>query len=234
MLLSQALLKEFIIRAIGILMNEENAQCEEDRIAGILKTLNYVLFGLAFCRLLVLDILMLINDLLTALIIYCTYSTRSRFMSVFCIINGVMGTLYGIILFSKVSTQLSQNSSANYSLLAENSDGGNGSGNQQFQMQDSSNSSTYILALIILGLGTIVYIVITVYSFKAYKAFTLPFGRPLDVLDEENEFLGRNTNPVQNRNPRNQNGFQNSYRQNNQANSNTFRAFHGRGSAVGD
>ncbi len=55
--------------------------------------------ALGLLRLASLDIMFLISDLLTALMVYFYATSKSKCMALFCMINGVIGIIYAIVKF---------------------------------------------------------------------------------------------------------------------------------------
>jgi len=52
------------------------------------------LIVLAFGRLFILDIFSMISDIITAFILYFTYTTKNNFMAIFSLLNGIIGILF--------------------------------------------------------------------------------------------------------------------------------------------
>src|ERR1700722_9563083 len=83
--------------------NENNARSNEidkENVSNNLKYCMYGLFILAFFRIFALQFFWIFSDLMGTLIIYCTYTNRGKLVSIFCLINGVMGIIYAIAIGS--------------------------------------------------------------------------------------------------------------------------------------
>jgi hypothetical protein len=148
----------------------ENDETEENKVASNLRTTMYSIFLLAFFRILALQFLLMINDIIATLIIYCTYSTRGRLMAIFCIINGVLGVIYAILIGT----------------------------NDINRMKDDPNPNGFINFMLVFTMfyAIIAYSMITYYSYKAYKTFRNPFGR-IPEEDYNNDMYPQNRNNYQ-------------------------------------
>jgi hypothetical protein len=73
---------------------------EEKIIIEKLKISMYLLFILSFFRLFCTQFYCLITDLIAAFIVYCTYKGKGSTMSLFCLINSILGVIYSISIGS--------------------------------------------------------------------------------------------------------------------------------------
>ena len=76
--------------------NNNNDNNQEQLEETVTKRLNFVctlLIILVFARLFILDIFAMISDIITAFILYFTYSTKNNFMAIFSLLNGIIGIL---------------------------------------------------------------------------------------------------------------------------------------------
>lgn len=78
--------------------NQTN-DADELKIITKLKSLTYMTIVLAVLRIISLDIMLLISDLLSALMIYFYAQSRNKCMAIFCGINGAVGLIYATIKF---------------------------------------------------------------------------------------------------------------------------------------
>lgn len=97
--------------------NEENAPLNpnqqsnnEEVITKRLAMVTTMLIVLAFCRLFILDIFSMISDIITAFILYFTYTTRNNFMAIFSLMNGIIGIIFTLAKGIGDMTQLSKHS----------------------------------------------------------------------------------------------------------------------------
>jgi cytosine/uracil/thiamine/allantoin permease len=124
-------------------MNSNGSEDQpEDKITSRLSMVCTMIIILTFSRLLVFDILSMINDIITAFILFFTYKTRNSFMAIFCMLNGIIGFL---VTIAKVVTDMST-----------------------FASHTGSYRLRYILVLIY---AFIVYILVMFYSYHAIKIY---------------------------------------------------------------
>lgn len=109
--------------------NEGNE--EESKIIEKLRISMYFLFLLSFFRLFCSQFYGLITDLIAALIVYCTYTGKGRIMSLFCLINAVLGVIYSISIGSMDISRLNNNNKINQ----------NKSGNTDFSNNNLNNNN---------------------------------------------------------------------------------------------
>jgi hypothetical protein len=94
-----------------------SSQDEEAQMTKKLKILMYMTIALAICRIISLDILVLISDLLTALMIYFYNQSKNKCMAIFCLINGVIGIIYALMKFFPAITLMKSHQFAFYYVL---------------------------------------------------------------------------------------------------------------------
>lgn len=82
-----------------------------------LHILTIMIVVLAFCRLLSLEIMTMIGELMTALMIYFYSQSRTKCMAIFCMINGVIGLLYSIFRIFSIFSAIKANSFNLYSSI---------------------------------------------------------------------------------------------------------------------
>jgi hypothetical protein len=80
------------------LENQTN-DTEEIKMIKNLKILTWMTVILGILRIFSLEIMLLLSDLLSALMIYFYARSRNKCMAIFCGINGVIGIIYAIIKF---------------------------------------------------------------------------------------------------------------------------------------
>lgn len=237
--------------------NEDNydssyLDSKSEKISKKLKILMYCLFVLAVMRIASSQILWMISDLMSALIVYCTYSSKGKIMALFCLINSVMSALYAIIIGVEILSQQKSNKNTQHtkgqtdintsdiSLTDNNLDNYNG------RQQDVNLYPFIIVITMIWALA--VYCLIAYYSYEGFKYFQHPIGNIGDnSSDEEGRLMGSHNNnygAVNNRNGNQGNADTwngQSYRNNGYGLSNTqvssggnkVAPFSGRGTVVG-
>ncbi len=93
------------------LNNQFSPKSESEIVIDNLKTCMYLLFILAFLRIFSQQYLWMFNDLLSALMVFCTFNSKTKFMAIFLLITGIMGMLYEFTLSStelaRISKQIS-------------------------------------------------------------------------------------------------------------------------------
>lgn len=72
---------------------------DEEKMNSRLKNLTYMTIVLGIARIVSLDIMLMISDLLTALMIYFYSQSKNKCMPIFCMINGVIGIIYALVKF---------------------------------------------------------------------------------------------------------------------------------------
>jgi hypothetical protein len=245
-------------------LNEENFNNDEEtsKIINRLRISMYLLFLIAFLRLFCSQYWASISDLCTALIVYCTYKGKGQIMSIFCLINAILGIIYSISIGSMDIIKLNQkpnqqkptdpnnNKSPNTNNISDNNNinnfnsmynsgfvnnNNNSFNTDNFNRQDSLNLAvTYITIIMIFAV--LLYISISFFSYQAYKIFKNPIG---DVFDQEENGYSNNNRGGSNYNNYNYGGIENSNtntrsnQERRQTNSN-FVPFNGGGQRLGD
>lgn len=146
------------------------------------KVLSFILLLVSLCRIYTPDILMMIGDLMTCLILYCAIQMKSRFITNFCLINSFMGMLYGTVmslnLYSSILTHLSkrnqdiENERFMYAL--------------KLYYENFKSNHEEIISLCIILSGLLVYTMLFYTSFVAKKAYVLEYGVIQDLKQNYN------------------------------------------------
>jgi len=74
----------------------------EDKLEGHYKFSGILILVLSCLRLISLDFFNIISDLITVCMIYCAYMQKSKLMAIFCLVNGVIGTLFAGVAFFRI------------------------------------------------------------------------------------------------------------------------------------
>jgi hypothetical protein len=221
----------------------------EEKISYNLRVTMYMLFFLAAFRILAAQYFWMLSDLLTALVVYCTYTSKSKMMAIFCIINGIMGIIYAITLGVMDLNKLN-NPQKNELIKSNNittpNDPKDNSPNFPFynnSMDDIPTTATtvsFIYYIIIFNLiaAVIIYSLITYFSIFAFKYYSSIFGEPIYNQPQQQNFdYGATSNNNFYRN-QNINGFNNYRNDQNPAQSahqsRSFVPFSGKGVTMGD
>ncbi len=80
-------------------IENQTTDLEEQKMIKNLKTLTWMTIILAVLRIISVDIMLLLSDLLTALMVYFYAQSRNKCMAIFCGINGAIGLIYAVIKF---------------------------------------------------------------------------------------------------------------------------------------
>jgi hypothetical protein len=207
-------------------INEDN---EEVKVLKRLRLIYYLLISLAFLRIFSLQFIWMINDLLGATIVYCTYLSKDKFMALFCIITSVMSVIYELTIApadiaryksaqpynQKIFNNLNNtNNVTNFMPINENLDQNIYDNN----LNTNNFDLVYTMMIITLIYALLIYSGLVYYSIKAFSMFRNPF----DSIDREMTYPGRNYGTVEE--TRSSTG---------QPNQSNFVAFSGRGVTLG-
>jgi hypothetical protein len=77
--------------------NDDNVNSFENNIAKSLRILTIMTVILACSRLLSFEIMTMIGELMTAVMIYFYSQSRTKCMAIFCMINGAIGLIYAVL-----------------------------------------------------------------------------------------------------------------------------------------
>ena len=200
-----------------------------------LRVLMYCLFVLVLIRIATFEFLWMITDILSCVILYCTYSSKGRVMALFCLINGMFSGLYAII-FSIVALNNPRKSKNQYAEYSTNSKIDTISAENSI-----SGTPTFTLypALIVIGMiwALVIYSLIAYYSYEGFEHFENPNedGRLLRKQREPNNYGAVNPIIPVNQSDNNQGVYSGQSSRNNSNNNagNRFVAFSGRGTVLG-
>ena len=78
-------------------IQHNNESSDEAKMSYWLLNLTYMTIALAILRILNIDILLMISDLLSALMLFFFYKSKTKCMAIMCLINGVVGIIYALI-----------------------------------------------------------------------------------------------------------------------------------------
>lgn len=102
---------------------------------------------LAALRIFNLDILWTLSDLISAAVVYFTYTSKSGLMAIFCLVNGIIGIIYSII-----------------------------KGVSDYSAASKAGGIKYFFVVTVIFLALFVYSFLTYYSYKAFKEYKRDFG----------------------------------------------------------
>ena len=184
-----------------------NEETEESKLLKRLKMIFYFLITLAILRIFSLQFIWMINDLLAATIVYCTYMSKDKFMALFCIITSIMSIIYELSIGPvELARYKSSNNSTNIQNLnnlitANNKTKYSTSDNYDQKLFDedlNSNSFDFIYNMMIITLvfALIVYSFLVYYSSKAFSQFRNPFDSQ-DSQRDNGPYLSRNYGTIQ-------------------------------------
>ena len=128
-------------RDIESTQNKGNIDVEEN-ICNKFKLCIVLLITLAALRVFNLDILWTLSDLITAAVIYFTYTSKSSLMAIFCLVNGIIGVIYSII-----------------------------KGINDFKIASGQKGIKFFYVITVILLSFLVYTLISYFSYQAYKIY---------------------------------------------------------------
>jgi len=120
-----------------------NNNDEESKIVEKLRICMYLLFVLSFFRLFCSQFYGLITDLIAGLIVYCTYTGKGRIMSLFCLINSILGVIYSISIgsmdISRLNNKTTQQKSPDSNIINNNTNNNNNFLNSKYDSNGNYN-----------------------------------------------------------------------------------------------
>ena len=99
-------------------VNSEEIQKTSDK----LRMCMFMLFSLAIFRIFSLQFFGIMCDLITALIVYCTYTGKGKILAIFCLINAFLGIIYSIVMGSMDLSKLNNKNLSQPNNLYQNLD----------------------------------------------------------------------------------------------------------------
>ena len=129
--------------------SSEKLSQEEEDVSYKFKLSIIFLVVLASLRLFNLDLLWSFSDLITAAVIYFTLTSKSGLMSIFCLVNGIIGIIYSII-----------------------------KGVNDYKAALNSSGIRFFYLIFVIFFSLFVYTFVSFYSYKALKIYKRDFGSP--------------------------------------------------------
>jgi hypothetical protein len=126
--------------------NNKETQQDED-LTNKFKLSIIFLVTLSALRVFNLDILWTLSDLISAAVVYFTFTSKSGLMAIFCLVNGIIGIIYSVI---------------------------KGVNDYKASVNSSGLKFFYMISVIFFALFT--YTFLSIYSYKAYKLYKKDFG----------------------------------------------------------
>lgn len=107
------------------------------------------LIVLASLRIFNLDFLWILSDLISAAVIYFTFTSKSGLMAIFSLVNGIIGIIYALI-----------------------------KGFNDYKLSLNSNGIKFFYLIFLIFYSLFVYSFVTYYSYKAINIYKRDFGTP--------------------------------------------------------
>lgn len=160
----------------GINNNFSSPDSFSDKISKNLKICVILLIILSFLRICAFQFFWMINDLLAALVVFCTYSSRGKIMAIFCLITGIMGVIYAV---SITPMDLKNNSGKAGNTKLEPTTSNSTSSESTSSDTNSDLNFNILNALIIINLifAVITYTAVSYFSYQGIMKFESEFER---------------------------------------------------------
>jgi hypothetical protein len=154
-----------------------------------LRILMYCVIILAIMRMANSQILWMIGDLMSSLMVYCTYSSRGKIMALFCFINAIFSCLYALFIgienlnhYSKTQSTTKVNTEET---KIEYIQSDNYNENNLARSQGISLYPIFVVFMMIWAL--VVYGLISYNSWQGFKFFQHPMGSFADDTNNNDE-----------------------------------------------
>ena len=216
-----------------------------------LRILMYCVIILAIMRMANSQFLWMIGDLMSSLMVYCTYSSRGKIMALFCFINAIFSCLYALFIGIENLNQYSKSQAATKVNLEETKiEYALSENNRENNFGRSQGASLYPFFVVFMMIwALVVYSLISYNSWEGFKFFQNPLGNFTEnnsnderrVIMRNRESAYNNYGAAENNHPNANNWNGQSYRNdgyglsstqgNNRGNKST--PFSGRGTVIG-